>query len=123
MTVLSESVQLKLHGDLVELCYASDVDNAGGAHKLNGTLWLERASLPWLRDALEKAIADDFAETSTVSIGGDNLRVLVGGHEAEPYVNVFNKRADSVERPGTYWFAPSRKLATTLVEKIKSIAP
>jgi hypothetical protein len=85
-------------------------------------LWIERASLGWLRNALEKAIADPRADATVVTRGSDNLRVLVGGHEAEPYVNVFNKRVGDVVHPGTYWIAASPASATRLVEEIKIIA-
>lgn len=119
----AESVAVTLHGDLVEIRYSSAVKNAGGVHDSNGSFWLERASLGWLRNALEQAIDDPRAESAVVSLGGDNLRVLVGGHEAEPYVNVFNKRVGDVVQPGTYWIAPSPALATKLLQDIKTIAP
>lgn len=122
MSIVSESVTVTAHGDLVEIRYSSVVRDAGGVHDSNGSLWLERASLGWLRTALEKAIEDARADAAVVSRGSDNLRVLVGGHEAEPYVNVFNKRVGDVVQAGTYWIAPSPALATKLVEDIKSIA-
>lgn len=122
MSIVSESVTVTAHGDLVEIRYSSVVRDAGGVHDSNGSLWLERASLGWLRTALEKAIEDPRADAAVVSRGSDDLRVLVGGHEAEPYVNVFNKRVGDVVQAGTYWIAPSPALATKLVEDIKSIA-
>jgi hypothetical protein len=122
MTV-TESVALTLHGDLVEIRYSSVVKNVGGVHDSNGSFWLERASLGWLRDALQHAIDDRRADAAVISLGSDNLRVLVGGHEAEPYVNVFNKRVGDVVQPGTYWIAPSPALAKRLVEDIKSLVP
>lgn len=123
MSIVSESVDVTLHGDLVEIRYSSVVKDAGGVHGSNGNVWLERASLGWLRDALRNALEDPGADAAVVSQGTDNLRVLVGGHEAEPYVNVFNKRVGDVVHPGTYWIAPSPALAKRLVEDIKSLAP
>ncbi len=121
--IVAESLAVLVHGDLVEIRYSSVVKNAGGVHDSNGSFWLERASLGWLRNALEQAIDDPRAEAAVVSLGRDNLRVLVGGHEAEPYVNVFNKRVGDVVQPGTYWIAPSPALATKLLQDIKTIAP
>jgi hypothetical protein len=122
MSIVSESITVIPHGDLVEIRYSSVVKDAGGIHDANGSLWIERASLGWLRNALENAIADPRADATVVTRGSDNLRVLVGGHEAEPYVNVFNKRVGDVVHPGTYWIAASPASATRLVEEIKIIA-
>jgi hypothetical protein len=121
MSILSESITVTPHGDLVEIRYSSVIENAGAVHDANGSLWLERASLGWLRSALEKAIDDPQSDATVVSGGSDNLRVLGGGHEAEPYVNVFNKRLGDVVQPGTYWIAVSPALATRLVQEINII--
>jgi hypothetical protein len=77
----SESITAIPHGALVEIRYSAVVRNAGGIHDANGSLWLERASLGWLRNALEKAIDDPSAHAAVVSRGSDNLRVLVEGFQ------------------------------------------
>jgi len=123
MSLLSEALDVIPHGDLVEIRYSSVSKDARGVRALNGVVWLERTNLGWLRTSLEKAIDASIDEPALLSLGGDNLKLLVGGHEAEPYVNVFNKRIGDVIQPGTYWIAPSMSSARTLLGKIQALAP
>ena len=69
---------------------------------VGSTLVIEMGSAAWLASALDAALDDGFVGAKT-SLGGDNLKVRIGGSEMDPVINVDNDRSGAYSFVSLHW--------------------
>lgn len=95
----------------------------GGADRVRH-VWFERASLPWVVEALRACARDPRAFVKTgMDSGNDSLLVFGSGSDYAPEVDLFNYRPKDAPHGGDYTRGFSQVLAKKLAEDLAAIEP
>ncbi|HEY1813959.1 MAG TPA: hypothetical protein VGG74_16525 [Kofleriaceae bacterium] len=107
--------------DFVGVHYRATKELVGDPYEVERSVWFARSNLAWLVRALETTLDEPQPGTLVVNHGGDDLRVLEGGHEAEPYIHITNERPDDAAHGGGHWVSLTKRIAQKLTADLAEL--
>ena len=92
-----------------------------GERSRSSSVWFERASLPWVTDALRACIGTYGTPCQRTTTGQDSLRIDESGPEPAPFINIYNERPAGAAHEGAQLVSLSKPLAGKLLAELEQL--